>query len=92
MGPAYFNEYQSRSDYYDGWLKEHLERGDNFPPTPEERHGALLKLRHDAYQKLCDVVYKAKGYNSDAVPLRETLEKFDLLDEKADALLQAYGV
>jgi hypothetical protein len=37
-------------------------------------------------------VYKAKGYNSEAVPLRETLQKFDLLDEKAEALLRAYGV
>jgi aldehyde:ferredoxin oxidoreductase len=92
MGPAYFNEYQSRSDYYDGWLQEHLGRGDNIPPAPEDRHRALLKFRQDAYQRLCDEVYKAKGYNADAVPLRETLEKFDLLDEKAEALLQAYGV
>ena len=91
MGPAYFNEYQSRSDYYDEWLKEHLERGDNVPPTPEDRHRVLLKLRQDAYQRLCDEVYKAKGYNANAVPLRETLEKFDLLDEKAEALLAEYG-
>ena len=92
MGPAYFNEYQSRSDYYDEWLKEHLEEEKDFPLSPEERHQALLKLRQDAYQKLCDEVYKAKGYNSTAVPLRKTLERFDLLDEKAEALLQAYGV
>jgi aldehyde:ferredoxin oxidoreductase len=92
MGPAYFNEYQSRSEYYDEWLKEHLGRGEKLPLLPEERHRALLKFRQAAYQKLCDEVYKAKGYNSDAVPLRETLKKFDLLDEKAEALLQAYGV
>jgi aldehyde:ferredoxin oxidoreductase len=91
MAPAYLNEYESRSEYYDEWLEEHLERKDSSPPTAEERHQALLKLRHDAYQKLCDSVYKAKGYNSDAVPLRETLEKFDLLDEKAEALLGQYG-
>jgi aldehyde:ferredoxin oxidoreductase len=92
MGPAYFNEYQSRRDYYDEWLKEHLGREGKLPPTPEERHQALLKLRQGAYQKLCDSVYKAKGYNLEAVPLRETLEKFELLDDKADALLRAYGV
>jgi aldehyde:ferredoxin oxidoreductase len=92
MGPAYFNEYQSRSDYYDEWLKEQLGEREDFPLSPEERHQALLKLRQNAYQKLCDEVYKAKGYNSDAVPLRETLERFDLLDERADALLRAYGV
>lgn len=92
MGPAYFNEYQSRSDYYDEWLKEHLGKGENLPPTLEERHQALLKLRLSAYQKLCDEVYKAKGYNAEAVPMRETLEKFDLLDEKADSLLREYGL
>ena len=72
-------------------MKEHLERGDNVPPAPEDRHRVLLKLRQDAYQRLCDEVYKAKGYNANAVPLRETLEKFDLLDEKAEALLAEYG-
>ena len=92
MGPAYFNEYHSRRDYYDEWLKENLGRGEDFPLSPEERHGALLKLRQEAYQKLCDVVYNAKGYDSDGVPLRETLEKFDLFDEKAEALLQEYDL
>ena len=92
MAPAYLNEYESRSNYYDDWLREHYETDDDFPPTAEERHKAILKLRQDAYQKLCDAVYRAKGYTSDAVPLRETLEKFDLLDEKAEALLKAYGV
>ena len=92
MGPAYLNEYESRSDYYDEWLEEHLDGEINLPTTLEERHQALLKLRQDAYQRLCDSVYKAKGYNSDAVPLRETLEKFDLLDDKADFLLREYGL
>ena len=92
MGPAYFNEYQSRIDYYDEWLREHLGTSEHPPDSPEERHQALMKLRQEAYQKLCDTVYKAKGYDSEAVPLRETLEKFDLLDEKAEALLKAHGV
>jgi aldehyde:ferredoxin oxidoreductase len=92
MGPAYFNEYQSRSEYYDDWLRQHLGENDSLPASPEDRHQTLVKLRQKAYQKLCDVVYEAKGYNSDAVPLPETLEKFDLLDEKAEGLLRAYGV
>jgi aldehyde:ferredoxin oxidoreductase len=92
MGPAYFNEYQSRSEYYDDWLRQHLGENDSLPASPEDRHQTLVKLRQKAYQKLCDVVYEAKGYNSDAVPLPKTLEKFDLLDEKAEGLLRAYGV
>jgi aldehyde:ferredoxin oxidoreductase len=92
MGPAYFNEYQSRSDYYDDWLREQLGTDAALPESPEERHQAILNLRRQAYQRLCDVVYKAKGYTPEGVPLRKTLEKFDLLDEKAAALLQAHDV
>ena len=25
MGPVYYNEYEARAEYYDQWLKEHLE-------------------------------------------------------------------
>jgi hypothetical protein len=89
MGPAYFNEYQSRSDYYDDWLREQLGTNAALPESPEERHQAILTLRRQAYQKLCDEVYKAKGYTSQGVPLRKTLEKFDLLDEKAAAGIAA---
>jgi aldehyde:ferredoxin oxidoreductase len=92
MGPAYFDEYQSRNDYYEDWLKEHCGKNDDLPASPEAKHKVLLKLRQKAYQKLCDAVYKAKGYSPDAVPLAETLVKFDLLDEKAEALLKTYGV
>jgi aldehyde:ferredoxin oxidoreductase len=92
MGPAFFNEYQSRSDFYDDWLREQLGTDADLSESPEERHQTILNLRRQAYQRLCDVVYKAKGYTPDGVPLRETLEKFELLDEKAEALLQAHGV
>jgi len=90
MGPAFFNEYESRADHYDAWLKEQLEAGDGFPVSPKERHQAVLKYRQAAYQRLCDEVYPAKGYSPDAVPLRDTLEKFDLLDEKSEALLKRF--
>jgi aldehyde:ferredoxin oxidoreductase len=92
MGPAFFNEYQSRSDYYDEWLRERLDAGNDFPASSEQRHQTLLQLRQEAYQKLCDAVYQAKGYTPQGVPLRQTLEKFELLDKKAEELLQAYGV
>jgi aldehyde:ferredoxin oxidoreductase len=92
MGPAYFNEYQSRGDYYDDWLREQLGKDAALRESPEERHQTILNLRRKAYQKLCDEVYKAKGYTPQGVPLRKTLEKFDLLDQKAEALLKAHGV
>ena len=67
--------------------------GDEAPPEdPRERHKLLMDLRQEAYQKLCDTVYKAKGYTPDGVPLRKTLERFDLLDVQATGLLSRFGV
>jgi len=91
MGPVYLNEYESRAEYYEDWLKEQLGPGDGLPDSAEEKHQMVLRYRQEAYQKLCDSVYQAKGYSRDAIPLKETLQKFDLLDEKAENLLKEYG-
>ena len=91
IGPAYFNEYEARADYYDDWLREQL--GDAaVPATPELRHKLLLQRRIEAYQQLCDVVYEKKGFTSEGIPRRETVEKFALLDEQARQLLDKFGV
>jgi len=91
LGPAYFNEYESRAEYYDGWLQEQL--GDNkVPASPEQRHKLIIEKRIEAYQHLCDVVYEKKGFTSEGIPKRETVEKFDLMDEQARQLLDEFGV
>jgi len=91
LGPAYFNEYEFRAEYYDNWLKERV--GENeYPSSPEERHKLLVQKRIEAYQQLCDVVYEKKGFNSDSIPKRETVEKFGLMDEQAEQLLGEYNV
>jgi len=91
MGPVFLNEYEARADYYDSWLKEQTGQ-DDLPGDMEERHSMLMKLRQEAYQRLCDTVYQEKGYNSEAVPLPETLERFNLMDDKAMALLSEFGL
>jgi aldehyde:ferredoxin oxidoreductase len=91
MGPAYLNEYETRADYYDTWLKEQIGEG-KFPKDQEERHKLIIALRQKAYQNLCDVVYKEKGYNLDGVPLPETVNRFDLMDDQALALLNEFGL
>jgi len=91
MGPAFFNEYQDRSDYYDEWLADQVGEKE-VPKTPEARHLLVTKLRENAYKHLCDAVYQHKGYTPDAIPLPETLEKFDLLDEQAVDLLREFGL
>jgi aldehyde:ferredoxin oxidoreductase len=91
MGPAFLNEYQSRADYYDAWLKEQLTVSE-IPADQESRHNLLIKLRQEAFERLCDVVYQEKGFTPDAVPLPETIAKFGLLDERARKLLTSFGV
>lgn len=91
MGPVFTNEYEERSEYYDDWLKEQTGR-DLLPAGVEDRLKMLIDLRKEAYQKLCDAVYPAKGYTKDGVPLPETLERFGILDEKAASLLSEYGL
>ncbi len=89
MGPVYLNEYEFRADYYDKWLQENA-GDDNIPDTPEERLNLLIKKREQAFQDLCDAVYKEKGFTSDGVPKPETVENFGLLDDKAEKLLDAF--
>jgi aldehyde:ferredoxin oxidoreductase len=90
MGPVYFNEYEARSEYYDQWLRDRLVE-EPLPADPHQRHERLMALRQEAYQELCDAVYQTKGYTSEAVPLPETLDRFGLLDEKAERLLMGFG-
>jgi aldehyde:ferredoxin oxidoreductase len=91
MGPAFLNEYESRAEYYSDWLKEQI-NGAELPAGAKERHDLLIKLRREAFEKLCDAVYEEKGFSPDAIPLPATIAKFGLLDEKAKSLLAAYGV
>ena len=91
MGPAYFNEYKFRAEYYDEWLKEQL--GDEkVPEIPEQKHKLLMKKRIEAYQQLCDFVYERKGFTPQGVPEREIVERFGLMDEQARQLLNEFGV
>ena len=82
MAPVYFNEYQSRADYYEEWLNKNAADG-KLPESPEQRHQLLIEKRMEAYQQLCDIVYRKKGYTSAGIPSRETVIKFGLLDEQA---------
>ncbi len=91
IGPAYFNEYEARAEYYDEWLKQQL--GDNkIPASPEQRHELLMKKRVEAYQHLCDIVYEKKGFTSEGIPKHETVEKFGLMDEQAKQMLSQLDV
>ena len=91
MGPAYFNEYESRAEYYEEWLKKQL-GDDKIPSSPQDRHKLLIEKRMQAYQQLCDIVYQQKGYTSDGIPKCDLVERFGLMDEQAKQLLGKFGV
>jgi len=91
MAPAFLNEYESRSQYYDEWLGKQSGIED-VPQTMEQKHSLLVSKRTQAFEQLCDIVYEKKGFNSQAVPKRETVEKFGLMDEQANKLLDEFRV
>jgi aldehyde:ferredoxin oxidoreductase len=91
MGPVFLNEYESRAVYYDNWLKEEVGEK-KVPEDPAARLEMIIRLRQEAYQKLCDTVYTEKGYTPEAVPLLETLERSGLLDRQALRLLNEMGL
>ncbi|MBW1997726.1 MAG: aldehyde:ferredoxin oxidoreductase [Deltaproteobacteria bacterium] len=87
MAPVHMDEYEGRSDYFREWLEEQVGI-DNLPDNDRDRHRLLIELREKAYERLCDVVYREKGYDLQGVPLAETLEKFGLLNKETRALLE----
>jgi len=91
MSPVFLNEYQAREEYYTDWLKANSGNVP-LPESKEQRLDMLINKRLEAYQKLCDVVYEEKGFTSEGIPKRETVIKFDLLDQQAGELLKKYGV
>ncbi len=90
MAPVFFNEYQSRADYYDKWLEQNG-GSQKLPASPEQRHRLVIERRIKEYHQLCDAVYQQKGFTPEGIPRRETVARFGLLDEKASRLLEEVG-
>ena len=91
MAPAFLNEYEAREEYYDAWLRDRTD-GKGIPKDLKARHKLIIKLREEDYERLCDAVYKEKGYNNNGIPMMETVNIFDLLDDQARDLLVKFGV
>jgi aldehyde:ferredoxin oxidoreductase len=66
-GPVTLEEYESRSDRYDRQLREKLGLDPAAMTTPEKVR-ALRAYREEQYQKLCDAVYKRRGWNENGIP------------------------
>lgn len=77
IGPVTKEEYLSRQQRYDKQLKDIL-GADVKGMSIEERMAALRKFREEQYEKLCDAVYKRRGWNQNAVPTLEYIRKLGI--------------
>jgi aldehyde:ferredoxin oxidoreductase len=91
-GPVTAEEYLSRQERYDKQLKDEIGL-DPTSMTLDEKRAAVRKHREDRYQKLCDAVYKRRGWTPDGIP---TLAKVRALGidkvPRLVELLEAHGV
>ncbi len=70
VGPVSIEEYESRSDRYDGQLKKIGIATDG--KSTQYKLDQLRKYREEQYEHLKDAVYKRRGWTNDGVP---TLDK-----------------
>ncbi|MBE3120917.1 MAG: aldehyde:ferredoxin oxidoreductase [Thermoplasmata archaeon] len=77
MGPVTVEEYKSQEEIYDQQLQE-LINLDVKGKTTEEKMKALRDYKEEQYQKLCDTVYKRRGWNSNGFPTLEEVKKLKI--------------
>jgi aldehyde:ferredoxin oxidoreductase len=77
VGPVTKEEYESRAERYDKQMRE-LIKVDPVGKTTEEKIAIHRTYREDRYQKLCDAVYKRRGWTPNGVPTLETLKKYKI--------------
>ncbi len=76
-GPVTVEEYESRQERYDNQLKDLFDI-DLEEMSTEEKVQKLREYREDQYQKLCDAVYKRRGWNENGIPKEEKLKELGL--------------
>ena len=66
-GPVTSEEYESRAERYDKQLQEKWNY-DITGKSTDEKRDYLRKMREEDYRKLCDAVYKRRGWDDNGVP------------------------
>lgn len=89
-GPVTVAEYESRVERYDKQLREKLGL-DPTSMTTEQKMAALRAYREEQYQKLCDAVYKRRGWNADGIPTVEKLRELGIDYPDVVALVKAHS-
>jgi aldehyde:ferredoxin oxidoreductase len=89
-GPVTEEEYESRAEMYDKHLEEKIGIPINKIKTMStaEKLAKTRAYRDGQYEKLCDAVYKEKGWDNNAIPKDSTMKKFGILDAEAKNILK----
>jgi len=77
VGPVTIEEYESRKERYDKYLKEKAGINPEGLKT-EEKHKKLREFREKQYQLLVDAVYKRRGWDENGIPKLETLKELGI--------------
>jgi aldehyde:ferredoxin oxidoreductase len=89
MGPVTREEYLSRQQRYDKQLKD-IVGVETKGKTIEEKMGILRKYREEQYEKLCDAVYKRRGWTENAIPTVEHLKELGIDYPEAVEVVKKY--
>ena len=81
MAPVFIHEFLDRRDYYVEYLKE-AGKIDIENKNDEEMLAELHKHRKMQYDKLTDKVYEEKGFDSNSIPLDETMNRIGMNNDE----------
>ncbi len=76
-GPVTIEEYESRAERYDKQLVEKWSY-DIKGKTSVEKRDYLRKMREADYHKLCDAVYKRRGWDNNGVPTIQKMKELKM--------------
>jgi aldehyde:ferredoxin oxidoreductase len=91
VGPVTVDEYQSRSERYDGQLKEI--HGEAIATADVSEKVKLLRRHREAqYERLKDAVYARRGWTRDGIPTVATVRRLGIDFPEVLAVLKENGV
>jgi aldehyde:ferredoxin oxidoreductase len=91
MGPVTLEEYESRSERYDGQLRDIHKINIDGTETADKLK-ILRRLREQRYEELKDAVYKRRGWTKEGIPTLETAKRLGIDFPEVIDVLKANGV
>jgi len=88
LGPVFPDEWNVRKEYFEKKLEEAGINGEGL--SVEEKISRLQAHRRGEWEKLVDAVYARRGWDSNGVPTRKTVERLGLDSPEVLELLEPY--